>query len=108
MNSTNPSPYAARAESHWKRSRPGDYAKIPPAQRAAFFTRMGNEIEERILARTEQLISDQPEQGGYMDALATRMTAAGEANRQVLAEMLPDPEETGDQETEDPQQAAGS
>ena len=63
MNSTNPSPYAARAESHWKRTRPGDYAKIPPAQRAAFFNRMGNEIEERILARTEQLIGDQPDAG---------------------------------------------
>jgi hypothetical protein len=110
MASTNPTPYAARAENHWKRFRPGDYQKIPPEQRAEFFNRIGNDIEDQILARTEQLtLAQQPEpDSGYMDSLATTMTIAGEAKRQVLDEMLPAPEDTGEQETKGQQETAGN
>ena len=100
MVRTNPTPYAVTAESHWRQFRPGDYERIPPEERPAFFNRIGNEIEDRILARTERLTRDQPPpEGGYMDSLAASMTIAGEAKRQVLDEMLPLPEETGEQET---------
>lgn len=95
-SSMNPTPYAVAAENHWKLVRSGDYEKIPPEQRAAFFLRLGNRIEDMILARTELLLEQQPEEGGYMDSLATSMTVAGEAKRQVLAEMLPVPEDTED------------
>jgi hypothetical protein len=95
-SSMNPTPYAVTAENHWKLVRPGDYAKIPPEQRAEFFLRLGNRIEDMILARTELLLEQQPQEDGYMDSLATSMTAAGEAKRQVLAEMLPAPEDTED------------
>jgi hypothetical protein len=109
MNGTNPNPYAARAENHWKQFLPGDYQKIPPEQRAEFFNRIGNEIEDRILARTEELMRDQPPaQDGYLDSLATSMTIAGEAKRQVLDEMLPAPQDTEDQETDSQEETAGS
>ena len=109
MTSMNPTPYAATAEKHWKQVRGADYEKIPPDERTAFFLRMGNEIESQILARTEQLMEQQPpDEGGYMDSLATSMTLAGEAVRQVLAEMLPVPEDTGDEETEGQEETAGS
>lgn len=109
MTRTNPTPYAVTAERHWKQFRPGDYEKIPPEERPAFFTRIGNEIEDRILARVEQLTRDQPpSKGGYMDSLATSMTIAGEAKRQVLDEMLPAPEETAEQETDDQEETADS
>lgn len=107
MAGTNPTPYAVTAESHWRRFRPGDYGKIPPEQRAALFNRIGTEIEDRILARTDQLMRDQPPpEDGYMNSLAASMTIAGEVRRQVLDEMLPAPEETGDQETDGQEETA--
>jgi hypothetical protein len=108
MASLNPTPYAVTAENHWKQVRPADYEKIPPDKREAFFLRLGNEIEDLILAREAQLMEQQPDQDGYMDSLATSMTIAGEAKRQVLAEMLPEPEDTGDEETQDQEETAGS
>ena len=109
MASMDPTPYAVTAENHWKQVRPGDYEKIPPDERAAFFLRLGNEIEDLILARTEQLMARQPpDEGGYMDSLATSMTLAGEAKRQVLDEMLPAPEETAEQETDGQEETADS
>ena len=108
MASMNPTPYAVTAEKHWKLARPGDYEKIPPGERAAFFLRLGNEIENLILARTELLLERQPDEDGYMESLATSMTVAGEAKRQVLAEMLPVPEDTEDQETDSQEETAGS
>jgi hypothetical protein len=109
MASMNPTPYAVTAENHWRQLRPEDYAKIPPGERAEFFSRLGNEIEDQILARTEQLTRGQPPpEGGYMDSLASAMAIAREAKRQVLDEMLPAPEDTGDQETGGQQETAGT
>lgn len=96
--STPSSPYAARAEQHWKTFLPGDYAKIPREKRTAFFAAIGEEIEQRIMTRTEQLTSGAPQGTGYLQNLAGAMTARREAELQVLDEMLPappDPEENG-------------
>lgn len=109
MTTTNPTPYAVTAERHWKQVRSRDYEKIPPEERPAFFNRIGNEIEDRILARVEQLTRDQPpSEGGYMDSLADSMTIAGEAKRQVLGEMLPAPAETAERETDGQEETADS
>lgn len=97
---TNPSPYTARAEEHWKKFLPEDYRKIPEQERPAFFARLAGRIEDRITVRTEELLEQEDPQADpprFMDSLAAMMTAKTEAERQVLAEMLPapaDPEET--------------
>jgi hypothetical protein len=92
------SPYAARAQAHWQQYLPQQYAQIPQAERTAFFTRLGEEIQERITLRAEELM-DQEEPGepiGFQARFALLNTLRLEAEREVLAEMLPAPAETED------------
>jgi acyl-CoA reductase-like NAD-dependent aldehyde dehydrogenase len=105
--STTLGPYALKAARHWESFLPQEYAKIPAADRAAFFTRIGDEIERRIEALTGQLTRDEPdpagETPGYLAGLARLTGARVQAERQVLDEMLPAPPDP-----EDPEEAAGS
>jgi hypothetical protein len=92
MTNLDPTPYAVRAEQHWKRLLPGEYRKIPPEDRPGFFNRIGTEIEQQIEIRTSQISGDDPDgPPAYMDNLARLMTARREAELEVLGEMLPAP-----------------
>ena len=90
---SNPTPYSTRAESHWRDFLPADYQQIPPQERAAFFARLGAEIQERITRRAQDLIdqSEPDEAIGYQERLALMSTLRYEAEQQVLGEMLPAP-----------------
>lgn len=95
-------PYALKAALHWERFLPQEYAKIPPAGRATFFTRIGDEIERRIELRTGELRPDgtgeTAEPPSYLGSLARQLGARTEAEQQVLDEMLPAPEDPEDPE----------
>ena len=90
---SNPTPYSARAESHWRDFLPADYQQIPPQDRQAFFGRLGAEIQERITRRAQDLIdqSEPDEPIGYQERLALMSTLRYEAEQQILGEMLPAP-----------------
>ena len=92
------SPYAARAQAHWQRYRPEDYQQIPEAERTGFFSRLGEEIQERVTTRAQELADqEEPEEPiGFKARFALLNTLRLEAEKEVLAEMLPAPAETED------------
>lgn len=92
---TNPTPYSARAETHWRRFLPQGYEQIPEQDRPVFFTRLGAEIQERVTRRAQDLIDqNEPDETiGYVERLALATTLRHDAERQVLDEMLPAPQE---------------
>jgi hypothetical protein len=91
-------PYGARAQAHWQRCLPQEYEQIPEADRPAFFTQLGEEIQERITVRTEELADqEEPEEPiGFQARFALLNTLRHTAEQEVLAEMLPAPAETED------------
>ncbi len=111
-----PSPYTTRAENHWRTFLPAQYEAIPPDSRPGFFARLGQQIQDRVTARAQQMIDQAetpagPDRPGYLAQLARMTTLRHEAEQQVLAEMLPAPPDPDDQEDledpEDPEMAAG-
>jgi hypothetical protein len=93
-----PNPYGIRAQAHWRTYRPQEYEQIPEAERTAFFSRLGEEIQERVSLRAEEL-TDQEEPAepiGFKARYALLNTLRLEAEKEVLAEMLPALAETED------------
>jgi len=89
-------PYGARAQAHWRAYRPEDYLRIPGQERAAFFARLGEDIEEAIARRTQEL-ADQEElaqPAGFQARYALLTTLRHAAEQDVLAQMLPGPYDT--------------
>jgi hypothetical protein len=98
-------PYGARAQAHWQTYLTREYEQIPEAERTAFFSRLGEEIQERVTLRADELADqEEPEEPiGFKARYALLNTLRLEAEKEVLAEMLPAPAQTGDPaETEDP------
>jgi hypothetical protein len=92
------SPYAARAEAHWREYRPQEYSQIPEAERPEFFSRLGEEIQDRVTSLAEELADqEEPEEPiGFKARSALLNTLRLEAEKEVLAQMLPIPAETED------------
>jgi hypothetical protein len=92
------SPYAARAQAHWQDCLPREYEQIPEAERTAFFNRLGEEIQERVTLRAEELADqEEPEETiGFKERFALLNTLRLAAEQEVLAEMLRAPAETED------------
>lgn len=93
-----PTPYEARAQAHWQAYRPQEYAQIPEAERTEFFSRLGEEIQERVTLRAQELADqEEPEEPiGFQARFALLNTLRLEAEKEVLAEMLPVPAQTED------------
>ena len=91
-------PYGARAQAYWQQYLPQEFEQIPEADRTAFFARLGEEIQERITVRTEELTDEEePEEPiGFQARFALLNTLRHAAEQEVLAEMLPAPTETED------------
>jgi hypothetical protein len=114
-----PASYATRAENHWRTFLPAQYEAIPPESRPGFFARLGQQIQDRVTVRAQQMIDqaetatgpDSPGRApGYLAQLALMTTLRHDAEAQVLAEMLPappDPEDLDSEDVEDPETAAG-
>ena len=114
-----PTAYAKRAENHWRTFLPAQYEAIPPDSRPGFFARLGQQIQDRVTTRAQQMIDQAETAAGpgrpgrppaYLAQLALMTTLRHDAEAQVLAEMLPappDPEDPEDMDLEDPETAAG-
>jgi hypothetical protein len=88
-------PYGARAQAHWQTHLPKEYQQIPEQDRMTFFARLGEEIEARVSRRTDEL-TDQEEPDtaiGFKNRYALLSTLRQTAEQEVLAEMLPAPQE---------------
>lgn len=92
------SPYAARAQAYWQEYLPKEYERMLEAERAALFTRLGEEIQERVSLRAAELADkEEPaEPIGFKARFALLNTLRLEAEKEVLAEMLPASAETED------------
>jgi hypothetical protein len=90
--------YGARAQAHWRAYLPQDYLRIPEQERAAFFARLGEDIEAAIGRRTEELTGqEEPDEViGFQARYALLSTLRYAAEQDVLAQMLPAPHDTGD------------
>lgn len=93
-----PNPYGARAQQYWQNHLPQEYEQIPQAERTVFFSRLGEEIQERITFRAQELADQQePEEPiGFQARFALLNTLRLEAEKEVLDQMLPTPAETQD------------
>jgi hypothetical protein len=90
--------YGARAQAHWRDYLPQDYLRIPSRDRAAFFARLGEDIEAAIGRRTEELTGrEEPDEViGFQVRYALLNTLRHAAEQDVLAQMLPAPPGTDD------------
>lgn len=88
--------YGRMAMAHWSRHRPAEYAQM--SDRQSFFESLGNQIEHRIQERAEALEQAVPANLPFQDRWARMMAARPDAQREVLAEMLPraEDDETGE------------
>lgn len=95
---SSPNPYGVRAQAHWQTYLPQEYAQIPESERTEFFSRLGEEIQDRVTSLTEELADqEEPEEPiGFKARFALLNTLRLEAEKEVLAEMLPAPAETED------------
>ena len=91
-------PYGARARAYWRTHLPEEYQQIPERDRTDFFARLGEEIEASARQRTEELADqEEPETAiGFQARYALLSTLRHTAEQQVLAEMLPAPQEKQD------------
>jgi hypothetical protein len=91
-------PYAARAQAHWQTYLPKQYEQIPEDERTAFFNKLGEEIQGRVILRAQELADqEEPEEPiGFKARFALLNTLRLEAEKEVLAEVLPAPAETED------------
>jgi hypothetical protein len=91
-------PYGARAQAHWQTHLPQEYQQIPEQDRTAFFARLGEEIEARVSQRTAELTDqEEPETAtGFKARYALLSTLRHTAEQEVLAEMLPAPQDKED------------
>ena len=85
------SPYAARAEAHWKTHLPSRYAKLTRPE--AFFNDLGHQIEARVDQAETNLLQGHCPTGSFLDNYRARQAARNQAEHLVLQDMLPPPEE---------------
>jgi hypothetical protein len=91
-------PYGARAQAHWRTHLPEEYRQIPEQARTDFFARLGEQIEARVSQRMDELTDqEEPETViGFKARYALLSTLRHTAEQEVLAEMLPAPQEKQD------------
>lgn len=87
--------YGARAQAYWREHRPEDYRMIPEPERGAFFTRLGEDIEAGIARRTGELAGQEEpaDPVGFKARYALLNTLRHTAEQEVLAQVLPAPQE---------------
>lgn len=90
--------YGARAQAHWRAYLAEDYLRIPEDERTAFFARLGEDIEDAIGRRTQEL-TDREEPAeviGFKARCALLNTLRLDAEKEILTEVLPAPDDTDD------------
>lgn len=81
--------YGTLAMAHWTRWLPTRVALIPPAEREDFFTQLGVEISDQILATEEAILAAAELSGLEFVQRAGRLTAIHrQAEEMVLAQMV--------------------
>jgi hypothetical protein len=85
--------YGEMARRHWARWLPGRFATIENPE--TFFTRLGDEAEQRITALGWELAGDDLPGEGYLDKAGRLGEARHRAEQIVLDEMILLPPEPG-------------
>lgn len=89
--------YGEIARRHWARWLPGRFVAIENPE--AFFTRLGDEAEQRITTLAWELAGDDPLGEGYLDKAGRLGEARHRAEQIVLDEMILLPPEPGTDQT---------
>ena len=85
--------YGQMARRHWARWLPGRFTAMENPE--AFFTRLGDEAEQRITALAWELAGDDPPGEGYLDKAGRLGEARHRAEQIMLEEMILLPPEPG-------------
>jgi hypothetical protein len=85
------SPYAIRAETHYRQHLPARYQALTDPD--SFFTDLGEQISVLVAQRKQAILAQLPPAEGYLAQLAALNTAQTRAEDQVLRQMLPPAEE---------------
>ena len=89
--------YGRLAMSHWQRFDPDRFATIPNPE--AYFSTLGQEVEDRIQELARALVGPDPPGESYLEKVGRLNMARLQAEEQVLAELVlitsPAREETG-------------
>ncbi|MGH3826130.1 MAG: hypothetical protein ACRDQX_02995 [Pseudonocardiaceae bacterium] len=78
--------YGRLAEEHWRRWLPTRYREIP--EPSGFFSSLGREVEERVVALSLELAGDDPPGETYLDKVGRLNMAKLQAEELVLAERV--------------------
>jgi len=82
--------YGTLAERHWKTHLPSRYATIENP--TSFFDELGEQISDQIHDLADTFAGADPDGESYLDKVGRLNMARLRAREQVLAEMLPTPE----------------
>ncbi|MGI8592713.1 MAG: TnpV protein [Nakamurella sp.] len=88
--------YGERAQRHYQQFLAPTYAMIPDHE--VFFSTLGQEIEDQVFELRDQLAGPDPLGEGYLEKVGRLNAARLQAEEVVLAELLPAPEETQDED----------
>ncbi|PXY16594.1 hypothetical protein [Prauserella muralis] len=91
--------YGTMAKRHWQRFLPSRYRQISDPE--TFFTQLGQQVQEEITHRSEQILASQPPTSEYLRMVGRRKEAQLSAEEAVLAEMVLLPAEPGSPMDED-------
>jgi hypothetical protein len=95
--------YAATAERYWRTYLPSQYAKIAPADRATFFTSLGEQVDTMVTYLTEDNLRAVSRPTDTPDLRARRENMArAKAEQEALAELVQLPKEPGTEDRELP------
>ncbi|ONI88060.1 hypothetical protein ALI22I_20175 [Saccharothrix sp. ALI-22-I] len=88
--------YGLQAKEHWQKDRPQEYARLEDPE--AYFTQVGEDLEERIDQRRLALEATAPSTSSYLANVAALNTAWQTAESEVLREYFGE-DETGPETT---------
>jgi hypothetical protein len=86
MNSmTSLNPYGQQALDHWRTQRPDELAALENPQQ--YFQTLGEQVQEAVTTRTEQLVASQPATG-FLERFQAEQTARLIAEDEVMRAMV--------------------
>jgi hypothetical protein len=98
-----PSDYATLAWRYWRTYLPGQLARLPEADREAFFSGLGQEVADRVEELTEENLTASLRPDDGPQARAERgLMAMLRAREQALEELVYLPKEPGTEDREMP------
>ena len=94
--------YGRTAQAYWETYLPSRVAAIPRAEREAFFSQLGRDVEEQVVTLQPQLAGPDPAGEGFLEKVGRLNNARSRAEEMVMADLVYLPPEPGTEDREPP------